>query len=105
MENNIIDLNFKIPQYDDSILLEIIGKLETIIKEINDNNNLENKIRDVISIMNDYIKENKKNYDYMVGYIDNLNKEYTKVTNKLVNINNNININNEVQEKIFISKA
>ena len=50
MEDNDINLNNKITFIDDKILVEIVDKLENIIKDINDNDNLVNKIKDINKI-------------------------------------------------------
>ena len=61
MEDNDINLNNKITFIDDKILVEIVDKLENIIKDINDNDNLVNKIKDINKILNNFINEYKKN--------------------------------------------
>ena len=110
MEDNDINLNNKITFIDDKILVEIVDKLENIIKDINDNDNLVNKIKDINKNLNNFINEYKKNSNDIIKYIENLKKELTeqKQINESSNNNKNnkiININSEVKEKIFQSKT
>ena len=110
MEDNGINLNNKITFIDDKILVEIIDKLDNIIKDINDNDNLVNKIKDINKNLNNFINEYKKNSNDIIKYIENLKKELTeqKQINESSNNNKNnkiININSEVKEKIFQGKT
>ncbi len=76
MEDNDINLNNKITFIDDKILVEIVDKLENIIKDINDNDNLVNKIKDINKNLNNFINEYKKNSNDIIKYIENLNIIY-----------------------------
>ena len=109
MEGNLIDLNDKFDKISDKPLLETVSKLENIINEINNDEALVNKIKDIITIMNTFIKDFKKNSEELTKYIENLNIEHKKQINKLQKEKENkidININNnEIQEKIFSSKS
>ena len=90
MEEIVINLNEKTSSNDNNLLLEIVNKLETIISEINGNEDLVNKIKDIISSMNNYIEENKKKCEEISKYKENLDKEYKKRMNESVTINNKI---------------
>ena len=107
MEGNLIDLNDKIDLISDKTLLEAVSKLENVVNDINNDEVLSNKIKEVITIINTFIKDYAKNSQNLTKYIENLNIEHKTKTNKLEednknNINNN---NNEIKEKVFTSKS
>ena len=57
MEGNLIDLNDKIDLISDKTLLEAVSKLENIVNDINNDETLSNKIKEIITIINTFIKK------------------------------------------------
>ena len=103
MEGNLIDLNDKIDLISDKTLLEAVSKLENIVNDINNDETLSNKIKEIITIINTFIKDYAKNSKDLTTYIEKLNNEHKMKMNKLEEDNKN-NIN-EIKEKIFSSKS
>ena len=73
MEGNLIDLNDKVDLISNKTLLEAVSKLENIVNEINNDETLSNKIKEIITIINTFIKDYEKNSKDLTKYIENLN--------------------------------
>jgi hypothetical protein len=84
-ENNIINLT-----NNNNILIDIAFKLEDIIDALNDTN-INNKMKEIVNLMNKVINENKKILEQMS--IDNNTNEIIKDDNdeikEIINKNNN----------------
>ena len=56
-----LEFNNNLYLHNNNILFDLVKKLEDIIKDIN-NNNIINRIKDIIKRMNKLIDDNKKKY-------------------------------------------
>ena len=83
-------LNNKIYSDNNNILLEIVQKLNDIINDMvgsNINKIIINKIKDIILLINNLIKDNKKNIELIRKDIRNLNDKIDKNFKELKNDN------------------
>ena len=86
---------------NNDILFDIVNKLEDIIKDIN-NDIIINRIRDIIILMNNLIKDNKKNIELIRKDIEELSNKMMNNFKELKNNNNGNIMNYEYKKHIII---
>ena len=97
---NIFTLNNKIYSNNNNILLNVIAQLQNIINDSKNDINI-NRIKDIIIILNNIIKQNEKNTKEIIDYISKLDTNINKNLNDIKNNINNINNKNNEQNKIY----
>jgi antitoxin component YwqK of YwqJK toxin-antitoxin module len=96
MDEDESALNNLIIKYNYDILIELAKSLEDIIKDIKNqinNNNIIQRIKDIIVKMNNLINDNKKNTELIRNDIqalnNNISKQFEDLKNKNISIINN----------------
>ena len=77
MEDSFI-LNNKVYSNNNNILFEVVNKMENIVNDLSNNsciNKVIEQIRNIIIILNSFIKENKNNFDLIRKDINNLRQD------------------------------
>ena len=77
MEDSFI-LNNKVYSNNNNILFEVVNKMENIVNDLSNNsciNKIIEQIRNIIIILNSFIKENKNNFDLIRKDINNLRQD------------------------------
>ena len=77
MEDSFI-LNNKVYSNNNYILFEVVNKMENIVNDLSNNsciNKIIEQIRNIIIILNSFIKENKNNFDLIRKDINNLRQD------------------------------
>lgn len=77
----MIDINNQIFSNNNSVLISVTNELKELIQTLNDDIIIK-RIGNIINIMNNAIKENKKNYEKIIGLIQSMNKKLETLTNK-----------------------
>ena len=77
----MMDINNQIFSNSNSVLISVTNELKELIKILNDDIIIK-RIDKIINIMNNAIKENKKNYEKIIELIQSMNKELEELTNK-----------------------
>ena len=99
----MLELNNKIYANNNDILTGIVSKLEEIV---NDNNNTQDliikRLKDIIIIMNKAINENNNNYKQIIELMNNMNKKLDNISNKN---SNNLFINNGINKIKFYEEG
>ena len=77
MEDSFI-LNNKVNSNNNNILFEVVNKMENIVNDLSNNsciNKVIEQIRNIIIILNSFIKENKNNFDLIRKDINSLRQD------------------------------
>ena len=77
----MMDINNQIFSYNNNVLISVINELKELIQTLNDDIIIK-RIGNIINIMNNAIKENKKNYEKIIELIQSMNKKLEALTNK-----------------------
>ena len=103
MKDELLKIEHKFDQNKTNILNEAIINLENIFNNINiqDKENINNKINIIISNIKNFISEYQNNTKEIKLYIENLIKDNYDMKKKLAELTNN----NNIQEKVFQSKT
>ena len=76
----MMDINNQIFSNNNSVLISVTNELIELIQSLNDD--IIKRISNIINIMNNAIKENKKNYEKIIELIQSMNKKLEALTNK-----------------------
>ena len=99
--DNILSLNNNAYSNNNDILFNIVKNLESIVIDLNNNKQIDiiiNQIKNIIIIMNNVIRDNKKNIDLIRKDINNMIYKFEKIENNIPNNNSNI-INKTINYK------
>ena len=77
----MMDINNQIFSNSNSVLISVTNELKELIQSLNDDIIIK-RIGSIINIMNNAIKENKKNYEKIIELIQSMNKKLEALTNK-----------------------
>ena len=77
----MMDINNQIFSNSNSVLISVTNELKELIKTLNDDIIIK-RIDKIINIMNNAIKENKKNNEKIIEIIQSMNKKLETLTNK-----------------------
>ena len=77
----MMDINNQIFSNSNSVLISVINELKELIQTLNDDIIIK-RIDKIINIMNNAIKENKKNNEKIIEIIQSMNKKLEELTNK-----------------------
>jgi len=92
--DNLFEMNKNAYLNNNKILSDITDKLENIINDLNDKkqtNYIIKKVKGVITLVNNIISDNKKNYDVLKKEINKLANEFQELKYKLANNNSVVN--------------